>query len=444
MSKQFTTATNSATTHNNVNFNLYSNSSSSIDEVNSPATNFNSCNTSRNLNYLHNTSCKSTSNTSFNTARSSNYEDPHISEKFNKFVKKTINKLKLSPVTHTQQEKQSQQSQQSQQEHSHSHHEHNSRQQQQQQVATTATAAAAAAGTTTTTSRPPHTCAISSNSSASDIFERSVSNNDYLTGLANPETPAHYSIENYTSPILDKTTEILANPNIQLDQVKLNCYCDEDYEMDDDDIKPFDPHKHSVGSFQNYSTPSNSEIAQGDAISPTFRPRARSIISQSIISKLDHSKSNNSNNNNNNNNSSSSGPAGKLSLSKSTTGFSFSKPQPLNQPPFLLNKRSSSFAGATRHTRSQSREKEKEKEEGEEEEEEEETVSTPTIDFYSFADMVCNEDDDLSMLRDDDAIDPLIATPTSSRGFINLSGSSTPFRRGSYATINAKDYIGVL
>ena len=63
--------------------------------------------------------------------------------------------------------------------------------------------------------------------SEADIFERTCSKHNYHYPLINnPETPSHYNLENYTSPILDTATEILSN-NIPLDQVKLNCYCDE-------------------------------------------------------------------------------------------------------------------------------------------------------------------------------------------------------------------------
>ena len=53
--------------------------------------------------------------------------------------------------------------------------------------------------------------------SEADIFERTCSKHNYHYPLINnPETPSHYNLENYTSPILDTATEILSN-NIPLD-----------------------------------------------------------------------------------------------------------------------------------------------------------------------------------------------------------------------------------
>lgn len=484
---------------------------------------------------------------------------PTRDEKFHKLVKKTINKLKLSPAVptvaplspdsldskrqqlppqelqlHSQQStNQGQSPSQGQYQH---HHHHLS----------------------TPLTRSRYNSVASCNSSSSDIFERSVTNGNPLSNFANPETPFHHNIENYTSPILDTTAEILVNPNIQLEQVKLNCYCDDDitslpscdsFKGRDSYFSPNYNNGNGGGTDKcsnvdckskpnNQSTLSLSSapapIPGSNVISPTLRPRARSIISQLIISTLDNSKHSNSNNT-----STTSGNSHltKVKSSTATTGLS---------RPHLSNLRSSSFAGNTsllrnksNHdlassatnttnagksviitrqssprlaslvTRSQSganlatsptsnNSSTKAKSTATEAKyvhspsnnQHQSTNQPPVIDFYSFADMCTHEDEELAQGvaeedkgkekyggngstddddddndDDDEGIDPLDETNIQEFGFNSISSSGSgmisgrdgsistggtmftrdvPLRRGSYATINAKDYIGVL
>ncbi|CAK9440088.1 uncharacterized protein LODBEIA_P41880 [Lodderomyces beijingensis] len=483
----------SQSTHD-VNFNLYSNSSSSVDELNSANTGPNvktmkssNSSSSRQAQNIAGagvgagvgasvsaaaapTTSKSQSDTHVNNPARFK-EDPHEIEKLHDFVRKTINKLKLSPAIrhhqslttpekkNHQQPSQSSQSQSQSQAQPRLHHQSQSQQSQSQNLLAM--------------SSPPasrhHNSVASCSSSSSDIFERSVSNNDHLTCLSNPETPIHYNIENYTSPILDTTTEILTNPNIQLDQVRLNCYCDEITLAKGNNFlyrSHTGTHTSPENSSQNSVTPA--DLSPPVSLSPTLRPRARSIISQSIISTLDGSKFSNH--------------AGcKSNLSKSTPGIQLSAKQSQSQsqqlhqtappPPFSFfqTKRSSSFAGATPFSRSNPREVA------------DTNGVSPAIEFYSFADMISHEDEEgLAYLHeeaddynenkiktksnktndnnnnddddddnDDDEIDPL----SKPRKFASLdahigSGIGSireppPNRRGSYATISAKDYIGV-
>ncbi|KAI5949850.1 hypothetical protein CANMA_005430 [Candida margitis] len=513
---------------------------------------------------------------------------PDKDERFQKLVKKTINKLKLSPavapvVAHT-----SPDSLERQKSHSQSHSQQTKNVQggpqqsqspsQNQHLATPLT-------------RSRYNSVASCNSSSSDIFERSVTNGNPLSNLTNPETPFHYNIENYTNPILDTTAEILVNPNIQLDQVKLNCYCDDEFTAlpSCDSFKGKESYftnsnnnnndnnnntentdnndnsntttaaaaaaaavANSVGpksggsadgcnSVDCKSRPNNQSTSSLSltpapplvAISPTMRPRARSIISQSIISTLDNSKHNNNNNSNSNSfTTSGNSHLSKVKSSTSTSGLSF-----LSRPQFG-NARSSSFAGNTSLLRNKNSNYESSITGGGRaavisrksspklvslvtKSQSGANLATspisnsssgattdakyvhsptsitnhssnpPVIDFYSFADMCTHEDEELSQGvaeqdegeerggddsnpngeaddDDDDEIDPLDETNIQEFGFNSISSSGSgmisnrngsistggtnstmftremPVRRGSYATINAKDYIGVL
>lgn len=66
---------------------------------------------------------------------------------------------------------------------------------------------------------------------STQIFERSI----ILSGIMSPETPQHYNMENFSSPILDTTTELISDPNVTYNHIKLNCYDDdmEQEELDD-------------------------------------------------------------------------------------------------------------------------------------------------------------------------------------------------------------------
>ncbi|KAL6450003.1 hypothetical protein SBY92_001944 [Candida maltosa Xu316] len=283
-------------------FNLYSNSSSSLDEPPSPT------NLSNNNNNTHNRS-----------------------DKFHKSIKKSLNKLAFTPP----------------------------------------------------------------NYSDCDIFERTCSK---LNILNNPETPSHYNLENYTSPILDSATEILSN-NVPLDQVKLNCLCEEEAASGDQPNINNTNNNNSVKLNSSNNSSDNSDNSNGSNDTthhnypePYFlRPRARSILSQTLISTLDHKK---------------------IQPSASTTGV-----PTLSSPP--LAKRSLSYAGQTPHSKSK--------------------VDANTIDFFSFADMVNHEEEEQGFESEEEYIhnhDKPIEQPVSPR-------EVHPIRRGSYVTtISAKDYIG--
>ncbi|RLV88970.1 hypothetical protein JA1_005420 [Spathaspora sp. JA1] len=285
----------------------------------------------------------------------------------------------------------------------------------------------------------------SSTSSSSDIFERSLETNNSRTFITNPETPSHYNLENYTSPILDTTTEILTNPKIKLDQVKLNYFCDDDeyIEIDPNDtgedteqqeveeevylVKEPQPQSFRTSSVSSYSshTPSNASLNSSqmptDTIETTMssterpvRPRARSIISQTLISTLENSKS-------------------RMTKSASTIQPSGYRRRSHSIIP-KLNKRSLSFSGATKHSRSQSKE----------------DPNSPSIEFYSFADMITHEDlycpDEEEEEEVEGFISPTLRRANTTAGFHSIStdGMECPFRKSSYTTISAKDYIGVL
>ncbi|ABN67498.2 predicted protein [Scheffersomyces stipitis CBS 6054] len=249
----------------------------------------------------------------------------------------------------------------------------------------------------------------SSSNSSSYIFERSLESNASRTILNNPETPSHYLLENYTNPILDTTTEIISNPNLDFyNDVKLNCYCEDDCAED------------HVGE---------------------PRPRSRSIISSSLISSFDHhnnsskskilsdedgevqeeeegeedeedeeyndddSKSRHSHHQSKSKRSSFSAP----SIASSRTASGAVSP---------LTKRSISFvktslpapmtpAGNPNASRTGS--------------------NGQTIDFYSFADMINNEDFEEGEIAAN-----------------KVSETNSQFRKGSFTTMSVKDYIGVL
>ncbi|KAG5419926.1 hypothetical protein I9W82_001806 [Candida metapsilosis] len=310
---------------------------------------------------------------------------PTKDERFHKLIKKTINKLKLSPAVPTVASTTStttspdsfdkqQQQQQQQQQLSPSHRSNRS----QSSVVTSHQLGQSPTSQgghlfSTPINRSRYNSVASCNSSSSDIFERSVSNGNPLSHFTNPETPFHHNIENYTSPILDTTAEILVNPNIQLEQVQLNCYCDNSNNNIDNDnnnnndiptsLPTNDSFKGRDSLFNpNYSTNNNNKgggcsggdckckpnnqsssslsmapppIPGSNGASPMLRPRARSIISQSIISTLDNSKHNSGTNTNL--------PSGNSNLSKvksytATTGLA---------RPHISTLRSSSFAGNT-------------------------------------------------------------------------------------------------
>jgi hypothetical protein len=75
------------------------------------------------------------------------------------------------------------------------------------------------------------------------IFERSI-----LSGIISPETPQHYNLENYSSPILDTTTELIADPTVNYDHIKLNCYDDD---QDQDIVEDFSPRSRSRSIISN-------------------------------------------------------------------------------------------------------------------------------------------------------------------------------------------------
>ncbi|CAI5760737.1 unnamed protein product [Candida verbasci] len=250
---------------------------------------------------------------------------------------------------------------------------------------------------------------ISSNSD-SDIFERSLIKNEPISNLANIETPEHFNLENFTSPILDSTIEICSNPQIGLDNIKLNCYEEEEEDHDDDDD---DGEKTDINNNNNndddddddeqyeeiYGTSPKQYMGRNNE--EAFRPRSRSIISQNLITTLNQIQSRK-----------------ELDKSKSsnvlnTTAAAYNRP---------LSKRASSFSGATAYSRDKKKDHINQKN----------TNATSAgggncqfLNYYSFAEMIKNEDKD-------DGI-----SPTSQN-----SNSNT--RRGSYATVNAKDYIGVI
>ncbi|KAK6456331.1 uncharacterized protein RJT20DRAFT_43684 [Scheffersomyces xylosifermentans] len=237
----------------------------------------------------------------------------------------------------------------------------------------------------------------SSSTSSSYIFERSLEGNASRSILNNPETPSHYNLENYTSPILDTTTEMLSNPNLDFyNDVKLNCFCEEDCKED-----------HS-----------------GEP-----RPRSRSIISISLINSFDHYNANN----NFNSKGELLGEGGERNEDEedyhknSSRHNSKSKRSSLSSPSIAscsskavsgavspLTKRSSSYVKAPTMSpinNSSSGNSSK---------------NDQTIDFYSFADMINNEDNEENEF--------------SSGG----NDSTSQYRKSSYTTMSVKDYIGVL
>lgn len=93
-----------------------------------------------------------------------------------------------------------------------------------------------------------------------DIFERLCT----LPVVINPETPAHYSTENYIPPILDTTAELVTDPKVDYNSIQLNCCGD-------------DADGAALGD----------DLAADDAELFTPRSRLRSIISTSLMSCLD-------------------------------------------------------------------------------------------------------------------------------------------------------------
>lgn len=214
------------------------------------------------------------------------------------------------------------------------------------------------------------------NYSDSDIFERTCQGHGILNSK---RTPSHYNLENYTSPILDTITN---NP---LNSVTLNCFCEGDEPMccaerdDEQNINNAEDEDEDENRQQDYTGPQldDSEHHQHhrqhqheESFTPPFiRPRARSIISQSLISTLNHK-----------NNSTSTTPhphphahsigsgsgSGNLRSSTSSTGVSSLSFHP-------LAKRLKSYAGQTPISKDK--------------------VDTNAIDFYSFADMNQMEND---------------------------------------------------
>lgn len=93
--------------------------------------------------------------------------------------------------------------------------------------------------------RPPREYSTSSLiSSQSQIFERSIN----LSGFISPETPQHYNLENFTNPILDTTTELIADPKFSYKHIKLNCY---DEEVDEEEEEAFIPRSRSRSIISN-------------------------------------------------------------------------------------------------------------------------------------------------------------------------------------------------
>ncbi|KAI5956982.1 hypothetical protein KGF54_000601 [Candida jiufengensis] len=423
----------------------------------------------------------------YNNNNHNNHNSNNKDEKFHKFVRKTIHKLKLSPAIQH----------------------HSQQQSSQQQLSTSPSFSASSAqppppsssASTTTKSQsqqsqqsqqtqrdpielsqshPRFNSIVSCNSSSSDIFERSVlnfnnsQNNDSKSpfiNLTNPETPFHYNIENYTSPILDTTTEILTNPNIKLDQVKLNCYCDNLNSFDDTLFNCSTTNNDNV-NFNTSSFDSNNNNQkqcnqpQLESISPNIRPRARSIISQSIISTLDNSNLKHGNNKMN-----SSLGLTTITHTKSNNNFNTNNNNPKLHPSNYQTKRSSSFAGSTLHSRNKSLTN---RDSFGGQQQQQDDFKSPTIDFFSYADIIKNEDEnnfikieeeefqdqsfnanDQQSRDDDNEIISFNQSNVGEMGFNTNSGNGGPSirfnnlggissRRGSYATINAKDYIGVL
>lgn len=289
--------------------------------------------------------------------------------------------------------------------------------------------------------------------SEADIFERTCSKHNYHYPLINnPETPSHYNLENYTSPILDTATEILSN-NIPLDQVKLNCYCDENENENEIDKQIENENEQEENADQIRDQKQEKEdILQPPSTTTTFiRPRARSIISQTLISTLDHNRkmhssmsstgfNNNHNHNHNNNHNHNHNNA-------TATATAISNYNPL--PPPLLAKRLMSYAGQTPYSQSKGIGKV-----------DKEDNDPNTIDFFSFADIINHEEVEEEQEKGFINTSPTRSSASSSSNsgggrqfnqMVSPSPSLTqppvndfhPIRRGScVATISAKDYIG--
>lgn len=233
--------------------------------------------------------------------------------------------------------------------------------------------------------------------SSSSIFERSLESNSHFI-ISNRETPLHYSIENYVSPILDTTTEILSDPKVDFKDVKLNCYCEDEP-----------------------------------------RPRSRSIISMSLINSLDSGKDDRLDrtddriqndaslkqlNKEKSHEHRASKDDSKESIGSSKPNFrSQVSSNKENQHP---SRSSSNFDNL------------------------QSTLEQQTIEYYSFADMVNHET--LSPHSSSSSIVDLGPTDITGYDINNLAQSTgedgsvaspviSPRRRGSY-TISVKDYIG--
>ncbi|RCK67120.1 hypothetical protein Cantr_02470 [Candida viswanathii] len=199
------------------------------------------------------------------------------------------------------------------------------------------------------------------NYSENDIFERTCQSHG---NLINPGTPSHYNLENYTSPVLDTITN---NP---LNAVTLNCFCEEEDDNEEDDEnaqQPYTGPSSSSSQQHNHLDKTSSIPEQQEQINhhedtsshtpPFIRPRARSIISQSLISTLNH-KNNTSSANRGYYNHGSGAPH--IHPSASTTGVASLSFHP-------VAKRLKSYAGQTHVIKDK--------------------VDANAIDFYSFADM---------------------------------------------------------
>ncbi|KAK6462715.1 hypothetical protein DFJ63DRAFT_336023 [Scheffersomyces coipomensis] len=227
------------------------------------------------------------------------------------------------------------------------------------------------------------------NSSSINIFERSLENNNPLlfnngtnnntnninnNGTNNSNDngiPLHYKLENFTNPILDITTDYLSDPNVDFNDVKLNYY-DDDQPQDGTNNNDF-PSPHNTMSTNMAEYPFRA------------RSRSRSIISNNLLNTLSQSSQNSNSSSNTTNNTGSTNASSQKLYRRNSSFSTMSNSSMLSskRPSFINSYRSRQQSLATSTTPSQGKVTNRSKD-----------SVDPSIDFYSFADMLSHEDEE--------------------------------------------------
>lgn len=233
--------------------------------------------------------------------------------------------------------------------------------------------------------------------------------------------PDHHSTEDYVAPVLDTTTEILTNPHVDLNKVNIVCCCEEeedgDYPTDQDsdsqmEFAASNMHEHLKLSLTVNQTPHSHHNSNSSSSKPRPRSRSRS----------------------------------RLSISKSLLN-SMSPTNPRPPPHFNSHTHNSHLLSGRSSVSLASH-----------------NPNCPTINFYSFADMLDNERGAEGMIPPDDQgeedADDACQLPPQFRGFSfskpapaagqapleaasrsNTTLLSSQLSADGFTTISMKDYI---